>query len=92
MGGVAGHSCLRFAGDSAGYADRLRFAHNVVAVTGACLMTRRDVFAAVGGLDERFVLAYNDVDYGMAVRSQGYRVLWTPRSRVIPPRIEDARV
>jgi GT2 family glycosyltransferase len=82
LGGVAGHAHLRFPGDAAGYQDRLRLVQNVAAVTGACLMTRRDVFVQAGGFDERFVLAYNDVDYGMRVRACGYRVLWTPEARL----------
>ena len=42
--------------------------HNCAAVTGACLMTRRDVFDEVGGFDEAFPLNYNDVDYCLRVR------------------------
>jgi GT2 family glycosyltransferase len=82
MGGVAGHVHRRFPGDSEGYLGRLRRVQNVAALTGACLMTRRDVFERVGGFDERFVLAYNDVDYAMQVRALGYRVLWTPEAEL----------
>ena len=82
MGGVAGHAYSRFPQDAPGYLDQMRLVQNVAAVTGACLMTRRDVFTKAGGLDERFVLAYNDVDYGMRVRSLGYRVLWTPEAEL----------
>lgn len=82
LGGVAGHVHLRFRRDDGGYLDRLRRVQNVAAVTGACLMTRQDVFAKIGGFDERFVLAYNDVDYGMMVRSLGYHVLWTPEAEL----------
>lgn len=82
MGGVAGHVHLRFPGESEGYLGRLRRVQNVAALTGACLMTRRDVFERVGGFDERFVLAYNDVDYTMQVRALGYRVLWTPEAEL----------
>jgi GT2 family glycosyltransferase len=78
LGGVAGHVHLRFPREAGGYLERLQRVQNVAAVTGACLMTRRAVFEQVGGFDERFVLAYNDVDYGMQVRALGYRVLWTP--------------
>jgi len=48
------------------------------AVSGACLMTRRDVFEQAGGLDERFQRALFDVDYCMRVRELGHRVLCTP--------------
>jgi glycosyltransferase involved in cell wall biosynthesis len=82
MGGAAGHVHLRFPRDADGYLGRLRRVQEVAAVTGACLMTRADVFERAGGFDERFVLAYNDVDYGLTVRSMGYRVLWTPEAEL----------
>jgi GT2 family glycosyltransferase len=48
------------------------------AVSGACLMTRRDVFAQAGGLDERFSRALWDVDYCLRLPALGHRVLCTP--------------
>jgi hypothetical protein len=48
------------------------------AVSGACLMTRRDVFEPAGGLDEHFQHAFWDVDYCMRIRSLEHRVLCTP--------------
>jgi GT2 family glycosyltransferase len=82
MGGAAGHVHLRFAGHDEGYLGRLQRVQEVAAVTGACLMTRAEVFQKAGGFDERFVLAYNDVDYGLTVRELGYRVLWTPEAEL----------
>ncbi|MBN9520350.1 glycosyltransferase family 2 protein [bacterium] len=78
MGGVAGHSHLFYPRQAAGYMQRLRITQNVAAVTGACLLMKRDVFAEVGGFDEGFVLAFNDVDLCLAVLKAGYRVVWTP--------------
>ncbi|MBZ0294050.1 MAG: glycosyltransferase [Anaerolineae bacterium] len=52
---------------------------NVSAVTGACLLTRRDVFKQVDGFDEvRFPMAFQDVDYGLKVLAAGYDVVYTP--------------
>jgi GT2 family glycosyltransferase len=48
------------------------------AVSGACLMTRREVFEQAGGLDERLTRALWDVDYCLRVRARGRRVLCTP--------------
>ncbi len=78
MGGVAGHSHLFYPRQAAGYMQRLRITQNVAAVTGACLLMPRKVFAEVGGFDEGFVLAFNDVDLCLAVLKAGYRVVWTP--------------
>ena len=78
LGGAAGHGHARFPRDAAGYLDRLQVTHNVSAVTGACLMTPAKVFAEVGGFDERFVIAYNDVDLCLKILSRGYRIVCTP--------------
>ena len=78
MGGVAGHSHLFYPRHAAGYMQRLRFTQNVAAVTGACLLMPRAVFRQVGGWDEGFVLAFNDVDLCLSVLKAGCRVVWTP--------------
>ena len=48
--GLPGHPYHGFAGDFAGYSNGVRIAQNCLAVTGACLMTRRALFEEVGGL------------------------------------------
>ena len=78
MGGVAGHSHLNFPRTAAGHGQRLLYTQNVAAVTGACLLMPRAVFTDVGGFDEGFVLAFNDVDLCLQVLAKGYRVVWTP--------------
>lgn len=78
MGGVAGHSHLFYPRHAGGYMQRLRITQNVAAVTAACLLMPRAVFGQVGGFDEGFVLAFNDVDLCLAVLKAGHRVVWTP--------------
>jgi GT2 family glycosyltransferase len=59
-----------------GFSDIIR---NVSAVTGACLMTRSEVFRQAGGFDEgTFAVAFNDVDLCLKIQALGYRVLFTP--------------
>ncbi len=56
---------------------------DVPAVTGACLMTRRDLFLEMGGLDEgAFPVAFNDTDYCLRVRKAGWRVVCAPLARL----------
>ncbi len=46
--------------------------YNVSCVTGACLLIKKDVFKQVGGFDESFAVAYNDVDLCFKVHELGY--------------------
>ena len=41
-------------------------------------MTKRSVFEAVGGYTEELAVAFNDVDYCLKVRGEGYLVVYTP--------------
>jgi GT2 family glycosyltransferase len=61
----------------------LRRPHTVPAVSGACLMIRRDLFAAMGGFDELLPLTYNDVDLCCRVRRKQLLVVVTPHARLL---------
>ena len=76
--GVAGHAFLNFRKGDAGYVDRLLVVNNYSAVTAACAMIPRHVYEEIGGLDEGFAIAFNDVDMCMRIRRAGYLVVWTP--------------
>lgn len=52
-----------------GYMGRPRVSWDVSAVTAACLMTKREIFDEVGGFDEEFKVACNDVDLCLKIRS-----------------------
>lgn len=45
---------------------------NVLGVTGACLMMRRELYNSIGGLDEDFKVAFNDVDLCYTLYEAGY--------------------
>jgi GT2 family glycosyltransferase len=47
-------------------------------VSGACLMTRRDLFERLGGLDERFFLYWEDADYCRRAAAAGARRTYLP--------------
>jgi GT2 family glycosyltransferase/cyclopropane fatty-acyl-phospholipid synthase-like methyltransferase len=55
---------------------------NYMAVTGACMMIRREVFEEIGGFDEEYVLAFSDVEICIRMIKGGYRVLYTPYARL----------
>jgi GT2 family glycosyltransferase len=79
IGGWAGHSHKGFSGDVHGYAARVSLASEFSAVTGACLVVRKEIFKKVGGLDaENLKIACNDVDFCLKVNALGYRNVYTP--------------
>jgi GT2 family glycosyltransferase/glycosyltransferase involved in cell wall biosynthesis len=78
IGGVAGHAFVGLPRGNHGYGNRAALVQNLSAVTGACLFMRRSIFQEIGGFDEAFAVAFNDVDLCLRVQSRGYRNLWTP--------------
>ena len=47
-------------------------------MTAACLMIRKSKYDEVGGLDEGFAVAYNDIDFCLKLRKAGYLNIFTP--------------
>jgi len=80
--GLPDHLCRGSAGSSPGYFFSSVVARTCLAVTGACLMTRKLVFDTVGGFDESLAISYNDIDYCLKVRSAGYRTIFTPHAEL----------
>jgi GT2 family glycosyltransferase len=79
LGGIAGHAFRHFPKDSAGTDNRLLLTQQLSCVTGACMLTKKSIYTEVGGLDEvNLKIAFNDVDYCLKVREQGYKIIWTP--------------
>jgi GT2 family glycosyltransferase len=56
---------------------------NYSAVTGACMMMRREVYEALGGFDETYQLVFSDVDICLRAIEKGYRVMYTPFARLL---------
>ncbi|HAG68511.1 MAG TPA: glycosyltransferase [Lachnospiraceae bacterium] len=75
---TAGHTHYRLPKDNLGYMGRLCYAQNVSAVTGACLMTKKELYDRAGGLDEELAVALNDVDFCLKLRKQGLLNVFTP--------------
>lgn len=75
---TAGHTHYKINYDNLGYMGKLCYAQNVSAVTGACLMVKKSIYEALGGLDESFRVALNDVDFCLRIREKGYLNVFTP--------------
>ena len=71
FGGIAGHTFIGLHKAENSYFHRAMCAQDYSAVTAACLMTKKSVFEAVGGLSTELAVAFNDIDYCMKVRALG---------------------
>ncbi len=76
--GGPGHLFLGCRGDFSGYFDQLHVTSNLLAITGACIMTSRDAFEAVGGLSPLLPVNFGDIDYCLKLRHLGRRVVLCP--------------
>ena len=75
-GGLADHVFKGIHEDDPGYMGRAISSQDVSAVTAACLLVKRSVYEEVGGLEEEFQVAFNDVDFCLKVRKAGYLVVY----------------
>lgn len=76
--GIAGHVNLGIGADEIGYMGRNIITQNYSAVTGAMLMISKEDYERIGGLDEEFPVAYNDVDLCLKIRKLGKVVVMNP--------------
>ncbi|SEP89142.1 Glycosyltransferase, GT2 family [Ectothiorhodospira magna] len=78
-----GHAFLHRPADHPGYFMRNLLEYNWLAVTGACLMISREKFMRVGGFDETFPIAYNDVELCIRLHEAGLYNLVCPAVSLI---------
>jgi glycosyltransferase involved in cell wall biosynthesis len=82
IAGTAGHAHRGAPADAPYYFGRLNTLSNVSAVTGACLMCRRHTFEELGGFDETFDAAFNDVDLCLRMLDRGLRNIYVPHVKL----------
>jgi O-antigen biosynthesis protein len=82
INGFAGHV---FSGLSDGTTPfgRPDWVRNYLAVTGACLMTRKETFLEVGGFDEHFEVVGGDIDLCLRIVRSGKRIVYTPHAKLV---------
>lgn len=69
--------------DEPGYFGLALTQRNVIGVTGACLMVRREVFDALGGFNEAHSIINNDVDFCLRCHDAGLSIVYTPYAKLI---------
>lgn len=84
VGNAAGHAHRFLRPEEEGYFHRHALPQFVSAVTGACLVVAREKFMAVDGFDEeKFAVAYNDVDLCLRLNQRGWQSLYEPRAVLV---------
>lgn len=82
FGGIAGHAFVGLYEEDNLYMSRTKVACDYSAVTAACMMTKKSIFEQVGGLDETFKVAFNDIDFCMKVRKLGKLVVYNANAKL----------
>lgn len=79
VGGVANHAYLGLSKADNGYFAGARTVQNFSAVTGACMMVRKELFLRMGGFNEKqLAVAFNDIDLCLRLREAGLRNVVIP--------------
>lgn len=79
IAGIAGNALVNLPYGKHAYFGREAATRNTSAVTGACLFSRRELYEEVGYMDEeKFKVAFNDVDFCLKLIEKGYRNLYNP--------------
>lgn len=84
LSGIAGNMLVNLPYGKHAYFGREAATRNVAAVTGACLLCRRELYEEVGFMDEeKFKVAFNDVDFCLKLLEKGYRNIYNPYVELI---------
>ena len=75
--GLGGSPARNIAHD---YFELGRTIRNCSAVTAACMLMRTEILRELGGFEERFEVAWGDVDLCLRAREKGYEIVYTPHA------------
>jgi GT2 family glycosyltransferase len=82
VNGIAQSAFRGFPAEDPGVNRQLQMTRNYSAVSGACLLVRREVFQQIGGFDEQLSGALGDVDLCLKMRDAGYLIVYTPLAKL----------
>jgi GT2 family glycosyltransferase len=77
------HPFMKLDDDSTGYHNFANIMKECSAVTGACLLTKRDIFEQIGEYDDDFDVYYGDSDLCLKIIDAGYKVVYTPFAKLL---------
>ena len=82
QGTGAGHLNSSLDRNEKGYYHTASSTREVSAVTAACVLTKREAFDEAGGFSEEFAVAFNDVDFCLKLRANGYSIVFAPEAEL----------
>ncbi|WP_420887133.1 glycosyltransferase family 2 protein, partial [Acidithiobacillus caldus] len=83
IGGVAAHAFRGLDKNTIGYFGRSALQQSISAVTGACIVLRRNIFEEAGRFEETLPIALSDIDICLKIIGLGYRNIFNPYSELI---------
>lgn len=78
IGGIAGHMFVDMPANRTGYLHKASLLQDMSAVTAACMMVKKQVFAQAGGFTEELAVAFNDVDLCLKINRAGSLIVYDP--------------
>jgi GT2 family glycosyltransferase len=82
VNGIAQSAFHGFPAEHPGVNRQLRMTRNCSAITGACVLMRREVFQAIGGFDETLPEEFAQIDLCLKIRRSGYLIVYTPLAKL----------
>jgi len=77
------HPFVRLDDDAEGYQNFANIMKECSAVTGACLLTKKEIFYQIDQFDEDFDVYYGDADLCLKIRRAGYKIVYTPFTKLL---------
>ena len=81
-GTIAQSAFHGFPAEHPGVNRQLQMTRNYSAISGACLLMRREVFQEIGGFDEMLRRRFADIDLCLKMRRAGYLIVYTPLAKL----------
>ena len=82
VNGIAQSAFHGFPAEHPGVNRQLQMTRNSSAITGACLLMRREVFQGIGGFDETLSDEFAPIDLCLKMRRAGYLIVYTPLAKL----------
>ena len=82
VNGIAQPAFHGFPAEHLGANRQLQITRNCSAVSGACMLVRREVFQELGGFDEHLSEPVADIDLCLKMRRAGYLIVYTPFAKL----------